>query len=961
LALADKVQRQAGENLLSRPIFAELTINWELAAYVGFAIIAIATRFWDLGSRAIHHDESLHALYSWYLYTGRGYVHDPMMHGPFQFIGNAFFFLLFGASDFTARMMAATFGVWIVLSPYFLRKELGRLGALLASALFAFSPTFLYFSRFTREDIYMAGWEMLTMIGIFGYLRERKRAWLYAAATGLSFMFATKESVYITGFIFVAIFALEIFLSRMRGHASAIGAALASVSVRDWIVCASLFLGINVLLYTTFFTNPRGVITGSVGAIQYWAAQQGVQRGGQPWFYYFMLLPLYEFLPLSAATGGLLFVVIRRRIATLSFFTWFMIAWFLGTLAIYTYAGEKMPWITVHITQPLIFLAALSIAGILKRASRTMFTEGSGFIVLALTGLLAATIVGGMIAAQPAAGTDLGALSVLLQKLTMWLLIVILLIALVSIWIRQGSRRVLVPAGIGMLVALFALSVHTAWGVTYARSDIPQDMLIYVQTSPDVPRIVRQIDTIANETGAGKDMPILLDGGYTDTVGGQSAVHESISWPFEWYLRDYKSRTYYTRTLPPGTNAPVILAMTANEDAIRDQLSNYVAVRGRLNWWYPEDYKTLTWDKVVSGLLDPSTRAKLWRYFFYRETLNPLGSRDFDFFVRSDLARGISLQPNLPSAAAAPAPASGLAPASEAIAQPSAGGITVLGKTATGSSVLAEPRGVAVAPDGNIYVVDSAAAQVTAFRPDGTVAYQWGKKGTGDGEFAEPWGIAVAPNGDVYVADTWNHRIQRFDKSGTFLSKWGGFADAKGQVGVQAGNFWGPRDLTITPNGSLLVADTGNKRIQVFDLEGHFVTMFGGAGSEPGNLNEPVGITVDPSGNIYVADTWNHRIQKFDSQYRPVAQFPVSGWDSQSIANKPYVAADASGRIYYTEPEKQRFVVVDATGQQQAARGALGVDAASFNLPVGIAVSRQGEVIVADSGNSRILDYQTWR
>lgn len=959
MALADSAERRSGESLLSRPIFAELTINWELAAYAGLAVIAIATRFWDLGARAIHHDESLHALYSWYLYTGRGYVHDPMMHGPFQFIGNAFFFLIFGASNYTARMMAATFGVWIVISPYFLRRELGRGAALLASVLFAFSPTFLYFSRFTREDIYMAGWEMLLVIGIFGFLRERKRGWLYAAAIGLSFMYATKESVYITGSIFAVIFALEMLLARADRRPSIIWSAVRDISARDWAICVGLFLGINIILYTTFFTNPRGIITGSIGAIQYWAAQQGVARGGQPLFYYFMLLPLYEFLPLLASLAGLVFVLVRHRLNSQSFFTWFMILWFLGALSIYSYAGEKMPWINVHISQPLIFLGAMSIAGLLKRVDRNMFTNGGGVAALALTGVLAATLLGGLVAAQPTAGTQLGIQSSLLQRVAMWLLVIVVLAVMFALGKRYGARGVLAPAGLGVLVALFVLSVHTAWGVTYARGDIPQDMLVYVQTSPDVPMVVNEINRIANETGQGKDMPILLDGGYTDSSG---VVHESIAWPFEWYLRDYKNRSYYSRTFPTPTNAPVILAMTANEDPIRSALTNYVAIPGKLNWWYPEDYKTLTWSKVWQGLMDPTVRTKLWRYFLYKETLNPLGAREFDFYVRSDLARGIGLQPGPAQSAPAPAPAAAsLAPASSAVAQPAAGGITVLGKTAAGTSVLAEPRGVAVAPDGTTYVVDSASAQVTAFRPDGTVAYQWGRQGTGDGEFTQPWGIAVAPNGDVYVADTWNHRIERFDRTGKFLGKWGSFADSKGQLGVQPGNFWGPRGLAITPDGHLLVTDTGNKRVQVFDLEGHFITMFGGDGTGPGQMKEPVGIAVDSAGNIYVADTWNHRIQKFDSQYRPVAQFAVTGWDSQSVVNKPYLAVDASDNIYYTVPESNRFVVLNAAGQQQGAKGALGADPASFNQPTGIAVSSQGAIFVTDPGNSRIVKYQSWR
>jgi streptogramin lyase len=211
------------------------------------------------------------------------------------------------------------------------------------------------------------------------------------------------------------------------------------------------------------------------------------------------------------------------------------------------------------------------------------------------------------------------------------------------------------------------------------------------------------------------------------------------------------------------------------------------------------------------------------------------------------------------------------------------------------------------------------------------------------------------------VADTWNHRVERFDKTGKFLGKWGGFVDAKGQVGVQPGSFWGPRDLAVAPNGNVVVSDAGNKRIQVFDSEGRFITMFGGDGTDPGKLKEPVGLAVDSEGNVYVADTWNHRIQKFDSQYKPVAQFPVAGWESQSVANKPYLSVDSTGRIYFTVPEKRQFVVIRPNGQQEGVKGAQGTDPASFGLPVGIVVAPQGDVYVADTGNSRILKYQSWR
>jgi uncharacterized protein (TIGR03663 family) len=956
LTQAERRESLQDSAALSRPLLANLTVNWELAAYAGLIALAVVTRFWDLGSRALHHDESLHALYSWYLYIGRGYQHDPMMHGPFLFHANALTYLIFGASDYTARVVPAIFGVWMVIAPYFLRREMGRLAALIASALFAISPSFLYFSRFIRNDIYMAGWAMLIVIGIFGFLRERKSVYAYLVAIGTAFSFATKETVYITGFVFVVFFALEAIVSRLRRSTPVIWTMLKAVSGRDWAICLALFFGINLLLYTTFFTNPKGIVSGTWGALSYWLAQHGVQRGGQPWFYYLLLIPLYEYLAIAAVLGGLVFTTVRRLWRRQALFVWFCLVWLIGATVIYSWAGEKMPWLDLHMAQPLILLAAFAIAGLLKRASLEMFTGGVGWLALALIALLSSVVLGGLVAAPPLSGTQLGMQTVQLQRLAMWLLALALLISLVTLGRRHGSRSVLVPSGIGVLIVLLALTIGTGWGVTYARGDIPRDMLVYVQSSPDVPRVVQEIERLSQQTGTGKEIRILLDGGYTENVGGRTITYESVSWPFEWYLRDYKGKSYYSKTLPTPTDAPVIIAMVANQGPIANQLSNYVPVRGRLNWWHPEDYKGLTLEKIWEGLRDPTTRNKLWRYFLYKETLNPLGSRDFDFYVRSDLAKGIAMR-----GAVAPPPVVAQAPVSDATVLTAAGGISIFGKTRTGGNILAEPKDVALGLDGTIYVVDSAACKVVAFNPDGTVAHQWGRRGSGDGEFNEPWGIAVAPNGDLYVADTWNHRIQRFDATGRFLGKWGSFVDIKGQVESQPGTFYGPRDIAFTTDGHVLVTDTGNKRVQKFDAEGRFVTLFGGEGSEPGLLREPVGIAVDKDGNIYIADTWNKRIQKFDHQFRVITQFQVSGWDSQSIVNKPYLAVDQEGWIYYSEPEKHRVTLLDPAGQPVESKGTMGTDPSSFNLPIGIALSPQGELIVADTRNSRVVKYQSWR
>src|SRR5690606_34839727 len=145
------------------------------------------------------------------------------------------------------------------------------------------------------------------------------------------------------------------------------------------------------------------------------------------------------------------------------------------------------------------------------------------------------------------------------------------------------------------------------------------------------------------------------------------------------------------------------------------------------------------------------------------------------------------------------------------------------------------PRGVAVADDGSIYVVDTGNHRVQIFDADGEFVSSFGQSGSGPGQFAAfaggqggAGGIAIT--GDrVFVADTWNHRVQVFDLDGAFITTWGSFFDAQDnpeQAAANEGLFYGPRGIAVADD-LVYVTDTGNERVQVFTLDGEFVRMFG--------------------------------------------------------------------------------------------------------------------------------------
>ncbi|HZR40074.1 MAG TPA: flippase activity-associated protein Agl23, partial [Ktedonobacteraceae bacterium] len=196
------------------------------APFIGVVLLGAILRFWGLGDKPLHHDESLHAYFSLQLMhnmenwaacfnqTMICYRYDPLLHGPFQFHAIALVYKisqLLGAPDHgvnttTVRIAAATLGTLIVGLPYFLRDYLGRVGAWLACFLLAVSPSMVYYSRFAREDIYMACFTLLLVVGVARYLRSRKIGALILAAVAFALSYATKEATFLTIGIFGSFF-----------------------------------------------------------------------------------------------------------------------------------------------------------------------------------------------------------------------------------------------------------------------------------------------------------------------------------------------------------------------------------------------------------------------------------------------------------------------------------------------------------------------------------------------------------------------------------------------------------------------------------------------------------------------------------------------------------------------------------------------------------------------------------
>jgi DNA-binding beta-propeller fold protein YncE len=254
--------------------------------------------------------------------------------------------------------------------------------------------------------------------------------------------------------------------------------------------------------------------------------------------------------------------------------------------------------------------------------------------------------------------------------------------------------------------------------------------------------------------------------------------------------------------------------------------------------------------------------------------------------------------------------------------------------------------------------------QILHLDQDGNLLNAWGSFGASDfnlnvpapgGTFNEPWGIAVGPDGSVYVADTWNHRIQKFTAEGDFITMWGQFGAAETD-----NMLWGPRGVAVDDQGRVYVTDTGNKRVVIYDSDGSALTSFGGAGLGVGQFDEPVGIDVDDQGRIYIADTWNKRIQVMipdgdTLNFSTNLEWDIRGWYGDSLDNKPFLTLDDEGNLLVSDPIMGRVLEFASDGTFLQTWGAYGIGPAEIGVAGGLTAAPDGTVWVVDTLNNRLM------
>ncbi len=280
----------------------------ELALYLGFILIIVAAfslRLYHLDERVFHHDEAAVGYFTYKLFNDGTYSYDPSFHGPFMYYVTAEMYRRMGDNIYSSRLLPAIFGASMLFLLLPLRKYIRTGGMVLAAFFFAVSPSFLYYSRFYREDIFIAFFTLLALVCAVKYAEKYAESgysymrifYLFLAGAALVSLAALKENAYIM-MALIAFFLLLLFI-RQKGYKGLPGRIKSRDKQLFIPIAEGLFLILVVLvLFSLFYTGNvfdfSGMKIAVEKAISHWYEMHKIQRIGGPYYFYLPIMALYE-------------------------------------------------------------------------------------------------------------------------------------------------------------------------------------------------------------------------------------------------------------------------------------------------------------------------------------------------------------------------------------------------------------------------------------------------------------------------------------------------------------------------------------------------------------------------------------------------------------------------------------------------------------------------------------------
>lgn len=258
---------------------------------------------------------------------------------------------------------------------------------------------------------------------------------------------------------------------------------------------------------------------------------------------------------------------------------------------------------------------------------------------------------------------------------------------------------------------------------------------------------------------------------------------------------------------------------------------------------------------------------------------------------------------------------------------------------------LVRPHGLAMDPEGRLWVADPGARRLHVFDIPGRRYFSLPSRD--EPPLVSPIAIAHDDQGVAYVSDSGRGVIRRFDREGGDLGEWDG-----------QGVLLRPTGLAFDPQAGLLwVADTGNHRLLAFDRDGRIRRFVGERGRELGRFNFPTHLALDAD-RLFVTDSLNFRVQILTREGDPVAAFGHAGDGPGSFSKPKGVALDRDGHVYVVDSLFDNVQIFDQRGQLMLHFGDRGAGPGQFWLPGGVCIAAGNRIYVADGFNQRIQSFE---
>ena len=342
-------------------------------------LVACFLRGFCLDIRPMHGDEAVHAYKFGRLLEENCYRYDPKeFHGPALNYFTLIPARLAAISTYPAltesilRIVPVIFGILLVVSPLLLANGLGKTTALIAAAITAISPAFVFYSRYYIPEMLLVFFTFAVVI--CGYRYVCSRNWVWALLTGVfaGLCCVTKETWVIA--FGSMVFALVIMMLARR--------QIWKIQFSHLLLAILSVFVIWVLFYSSFFTNPAGLIDSIRGFKTYFGFAVNNQTHFHPWYYYLKLLiynkasmgpPWTEAAVVILAGIGIALIVTRKGIGDsdsrlLDFLAVFTVL----MLVIYSALPYKTPWCLLSFYYGMILLAAIGVVAILNLLGRIL-------------------------------------------------------------------------------------------------------------------------------------------------------------------------------------------------------------------------------------------------------------------------------------------------------------------------------------------------------------------------------------------------------------------------------------------------------------------------------------------------------------------------------------------------------------------------------------------------------------